>query len=80
MSKIIGVLIAVLMSFSIAEAGKYKEIEVKNGSTLKGKVTWMGTIPKLPAITVFKHMDKCGQEVVNPALQVNPSNKGVKFI
>ena len=79
MSKIIGVLIAVLMSFSIAEAGKYKEIEVKNGSTLKGKVTWMGTIPKLPAITVFKHMDKCGQEVVNPALQVNPSNKGVKF-
>ena len=79
MSKIIGVLIAVLMSFSIAEAGKYKEIEVKNGSTLKGKVTWMGTIPKLPAITVFKHMDKCGQEVVNPALQVNPTNMGVKF-
>ncbi|SVB59095.1 uncharacterized protein METZ01_LOCUS211949, partial [marine metagenome] len=39
----------------------------------------MGTIPKLPPITVFKHMDKCGQEAINPALIINPSNRGVKF-
>ena len=71
----------VMFMFGTAEAGKtkYKEIEVKNGSTIKGKVTWMGSLPKLPPITVFKHMDKCGQEVVNPALVVNPTNKGVKF-
>ncbi len=69
------------VAFNFAEAGKikYKEVEVMNGSTIKGKVTWMGTIPKLPPITVFKHMDKCGQEVVNPALVINPTNKGVKF-
>ena len=24
-------------------------------------------------------MDKCGQEVLNPALVVNPTNKGIKF-
>ena len=61
----------VMFMFGTAEAGKtkYKEIEVKNGSTIKGKVTWMGSLPKLPPITVFKHMDKCGQEVVNPALE-----------
>ena len=70
----------IFVAFSISDAKpKYKEIEIKNGTTLKGKVTWMGKIPTLPKITVFKHMDKCGQEVVNPALQVNPSNKGVKF-
>ena len=71
----------VMFLFSSAEAAKikYKEIEVKNGSTIKGKVTWKGDIPKLPPITVFKHMDKCGQEVVNPALVINPTNRGVKF-
>ena len=69
------------VAFSVSEAAKvkYKEVEVKNGSTIKGKVTWMGTIPKLPPITVFKHMDKCGQEAINPALIINPSNRGVKF-
>ena len=78
MSKI-ATIIMIMFMVGTAEAGKYKEVEIKNGSTIKGKVTWMGKIPTLPKITVFKHMDKCGQEVINPALQVNPSNKGVKF-
>ena len=58
---------------------KYKEIEVNGGATIKGTAKWEGDVPKLPPITVFKHMDKCGQEVVNPALVVNTANNGVKF-
>ena len=58
---------------------KYKEIEVKGGATIKGVAKWKGDVPTLPPITVFKHMDKCGQEVFNPALVVNPANMGVKF-
>jgi hypothetical protein len=40
----------------------------------------LGDIPTLPPITVFKHMDKCGQEALNPDLIVNQANKGVKFV
>ena len=49
------------------------------GPPLKGTQDGRGKIPRLPPITVFKHMDKCGQEVLNPALIVNTRNKGVKF-
>ena len=77
----VGVLVTVLMATGVANAkkNKYKDVDVKNGSTIKGSVTWKGDIPTLPGITVFKHMDKCGQEVVNPALVINPTNRGVKF-
>ncbi len=64
---------------AIAAKIKYKEIEVGNGATIRGVAKWKGDIPALPPITVFKHMDKCGQEVFNPALVVNPTNRGVKF-
>lgn len=75
--------VATLMAFTglagPADA-KYKEIEVKNGGTIKGVATWKGEIPKLPPLTVFKHMDKCGQTSFNPALIVDPASKGVKFV
>jgi hypothetical protein len=71
--------IAFVSGHAIAKS-KYKEIEVANGATIKGVAKWKGSIPTLPAITVFKHMDKCGQEVVNPALVVNSTNQGVKFV
>jgi len=60
-------------------SAKYKTVEVKNGGAVKGKVTWKGEIPKLPPVTVFKHMDKCGQTTLNPALIVDPNTKAVKF-
>ncbi|MFQ5715669.1 MAG: hypothetical protein ACE5GQ_01050 [Nitrospinales bacterium] len=63
-----------------AKKAKYKEIKVDNGGTIKGVAKWKGEIPKLPPIRVFKHMDKCGQEVLNPALMVDPNNKGVKHV
>lgn len=69
---------AVLMSQS-ADA-KYKEIDVQVGGTIKGVAKWKGAIPKLPPLMVFKHMDKCGQTVLNPALVVDQSSKGVKFV
>lgn len=65
--------------YALAAKIKYKEKEVTNGATIKGFAKWKGDIPTLPPITVFKHMDKCGQEVFNPALVVSPTNKGVKF-
>lgn len=72
-------LLVLILACGSAVAGKYKEIEVLNGATIKGVAKWKGDIPKLPPITVFKHMDKCGQEAFNPALIVNPTNMGVKF-
>ena len=81
--KIFAVLISMIMFFGVntkvLAKTKYKEIEVKDGATIKGVAKWKGNIPTLPPITVFKHMDKCGQEVFNPALVVNPANMGVKF-
>jgi len=57
--------------YALAAKIKYKEKEVANGATIKGFAKWKGDIPTLPPITVFKHMDKCGQEVFNPALVVS---------
>ncbi|MFQ5672793.1 MAG: hypothetical protein ACE5G9_06850 [Nitrospinales bacterium] len=72
--------VALTVSTSAAKKAKYKEIDVKNGGTIKGVAKWKGDIPTLPKVTVFKHMDKCGQEVYNPALQVDNGSKGVKFV
>jgi len=71
--------IAFVAGSAIAKS-KYKEVDVLDGATIKGFTKWKGDIPKLPEITVFKHMDKCGQEVLNPALVVNSTNNGVKFV
>ena len=70
----------ILGTHPLSAKEKYNEVEVSNGGTIKGMAKWKGDIPKLPPIAVFKHMDKCGQTVVNPALVVNPENKGVKFV
>ena len=67
------------MNAEVLAKTKYKEIKVKDGATIKGFAKWKGDIPILPPITVFKHMDKCGQEVFNPALVVNSTNMGLKF-
>ncbi len=65
---------------SSAKKSKYKEIDVSNGGAIKGVAKWKGKIPKLPPVLVFKHQDICGQESFNPALIVDPSTKGVKFV
>ena len=72
---------ALLLSYAgLASAkAKYKEIDVKNGGSVKGHVFWKGDIPKLPPVTVFKHMDTCGQTTLNPALIIDPNSKAVKF-
>jgi len=61
-------------------SAKYKAETVKDGGTIKGVAKWKGDIPKLPPIKVFKHMDKCGETVPNPALQVDNGSKGVRFV
>lgn len=72
--------LAMTGSADAAKKPKYKEGEVANGGTIKGVAKWKGDIPKLPPIRAFKHMDVCGQEVMNPALMVEPNNKGVKHV
>ena len=72
---------AMLVSGPVGLAyGKYKAIDVQNGGTIRGVATWKGVIPKLPPLMVFKHMDKCGQTILNPALIVDKPSKGVKFV
>ena len=72
--------IALTVSTAAAKKAKYKEVEVKDGGTIKGVAKWKGDVPKLPRVNVFKHMDKCGQDVFNPALQVDNGSKGVRFV
>jgi len=69
-----------LATYAEAKKQKYKEIDVSNGGTLKGVAKWKGDVPKLPPVRVFKHQDICGEEAFNPALIVDPSTKGVKFV
>ncbi len=71
---------ALLAGLADAAQAKYREVEVKNGGVIRGLATWKGKIPMLPPIAVFKHMDKCGQTVTNPALIVDKVSKGVKFV
>lgn len=81
-ARVAGVVGALLLAGGVAvqsAEAAYKEMPVTNGATIKGVVTWKGEIPKIPPLVVFKHMDKCGQETLNPALIVNPNSKGVKF-
>lgn len=73
--------VALVIAINPADAAKkkYKEVDVANGGTIKGKASWKGAVPKLPGINVFKHADKCGHDVLNPALMVSAS-KGVKHV
>ena len=76
--KLFWVPLAVLFVCPWGGAYAYDEIEVKEGGTIYGRVTFAGPIPDIPAIRVIKNQDFCGQEVWDPVLVVNPSNRGLK--
>ena len=75
--KLVRIAIAVLI-INPAAVLAYQEIEVKDGGTISGRVTFDGTVPEIPSIRVVKNPDFCGREVHDPVLMVNPANKGLK--
>ncbi len=54
-------------------------IEVKDGGTITGVVTWKGEIPKLSPLTVMAVLDTCGETVPSPVLQVGAKSRGVRL-
>ncbi|MBI4590880.1 MAG: hypothetical protein HY725_18810 [Candidatus Rokubacteria bacterium] len=59
-------------------ARSYDVVEVRDGGTITGQVTFSGEIPKLEPLTVPKDADFCGPTVPSEALVVSPKSKGVK--
>ena len=54
--------LGLMMGASTAYAGKYKVIEVKDGGSITGKVTFVGTDPAPKVFAVTKDQDTCGKE------------------
>ncbi|MBI3269843.1 MAG: hypothetical protein HYZ53_12530 [Planctomycetes bacterium] len=67
------------ISFAQAPAG-YESIEVTDGGTIRGLVTWAGDSPTELRLPVSKNPETCGThgaEKVSPRLKISP-RKGVK--
>src|SRR5262245_52632503 len=58
-------------------AGGYTVIEVKDGGTIKGTVTFDGDVPKLADIPVSKNPEFCGAAIPNHRLMVDATTKGI---
>jgi plastocyanin len=48
----------------------YEPIEVVNGGTITGRVTWSGASPELVELPVATHREACGETQVSPALAI----------
>ena len=70
-------LLALALSWPPA-VGAYDVVEITNGGTITGQVTFRGEIPKLEPLVVPKDADFCGPTVPSEALVVSPKTKGVK--
>lgn len=62
-----------------APARAYDVVEVKDGGTITGQVTFGGDIPKLEPLAVAKDAHFCGPTVPSEALAVSPRTRGVKY-
>ena len=56
------VALSLMLGTSVAQAAKYKVVEVKDGGTIVGKVTFTGTDPAPKVYAVTKDQDTCGKE------------------
>ena len=61
-------------------AEPYEVIDVTNGGTIKGVATWKGEIPDLPPVEIQIDTELCGEEMPSQALQVHPTNHGVRHV
>jgi len=57
------ILVAFVAPSDAAKPGKYKEVDVANGGTVKGKVTFKGDVPAdaVEKILITKNADVCGK-------------------
>lgn len=58
----------------------YQVITVTDGGTIKGVANWKGDIPDLPPFGDIMHPEVCGETQPSPALQVDPKNRGVRWV
>ncbi len=57
---------------------KYVSVDVKNGGTVSGTVTFKGQVPKVTQIKVSKDTKVCGKHKMDESLLVDPATKGMK--
>lgn len=76
-----GIALAMLTTASVAYAKGYKEVEVKNGGTIKGRVVYAkGDAPKQGKLEVTKDKEACGGDsCADDTMVVNAENKGIKW-
>ncbi len=61
-------------------AHAYEEDPGINGATVRGRVTFTGTIPKLKPLLVPRDSDVCGITIPNEALQVDQASRGIAAV
>lgn len=76
------VTLTVLIAWSLTSAAfaRYEVIDVKQGATIKGVVTWKGDIPEFEPLKVNSNRNVCGKTAPQRALQVDPGSKGLRFV
>lgn len=62
--------IALVLLGSTASAAAYEAVDVKDGGTVAGRVTFLGKPPKLEPLAVNKNRDVCGDRKPSEALVV----------
>ncbi len=55
----VGAVAAILMASNVS-AGKYKVVDVANGGSISGKITFSGTAPTNPKLEITKDKEICG--------------------
>jgi hypothetical protein len=65
-----------LLALSVGVCGAYQEIDVVDGGTIAGTITYQGDPPPPAKIAVTTDVEVCGTEKTSPALLVGP-DKGV---
>lgn len=64
-----------------AGQGGYQVVNVSNGGTIAGTVTFDGSPPTVSTVKTTKDQDVCGETVPDPnATVVNPANRGIRWV
>jgi hypothetical protein len=70
-NRLSALIVAVVLLFTAAPASAaYEAVDLKDGGTLEGRVTYLGKPPKLEPLAVNKNRDVCGERKPSEALVV----------